>query len=244
MEAIDNAGHIILSTFNEKVDEGKAWQNGIQAGEYAVLRVTDDGKGISQQDLERIFEPFYTKKVMGRSGTGLGLAVVWNSVMDHGGAVLVESDGKGTSFDLYFPASTEAIVGEQRSEGIDRLKGNGERILVVDDELQQLDIAARMLKLLGYDAVCVDSGEKAIDYLRDNRVDLVLLDMLMDPGINGRRTYERIIEIHPDQKAVIASGFSENEDIYQARQLGARGFIKKPYSMEQLGKIIKEEISR
>jgi signal transduction histidine kinase/HAMP domain-containing protein len=244
MEAIDNAGHIILSTFNEKVDEGKAWQNGIQAGEYAVLRVTDDGKGISQQDLERIFEPFYTKKVMGRSGTGLGLAVVWNSVMDHGGAVLVESNGKGTSFDLYFPASTEAIVGEQRNEGIDRLKGNGERILVVDDEPQQLDIAARMLKLLGYDAVCVDSGEKAIDYLRDNRVDLVLLDMLMDPGINGRRTYERIIEIHPDQKAVIASGFSENEDIYQARQLGARGFIKKPYSMEQLGKIIKEEISR
>jgi two-component system, cell cycle sensor histidine kinase and response regulator CckA len=164
--------------------------------------------------------------------------------MDHGGAVLVESDGEGTSFDLYFPTSTEEIDREKRNEGIDRLKGNGERILVVDDEPQQLDIAARMLKILGYHAACVNSGEKAIDYLRENRVDLVLLDMLMDPGMNGRRTYERIIEIHPNQKAVIASGFSENEDIYQAQQLGARGFIKKPYSIEQLAKTIKEEMSR
>jgi CheY-like chemotaxis protein len=181
---------------------------------------------------------------MGRSGTGLGLAVVWNSVIDHGGAVLVESSSKGTSFDLYFPASRREIVREKRNEGMESLKGNGERILVVDDEPQQLDIASRMLKVLGYDVACAGSGEKAIDYLRENSVDLVLLDMLMDPGINGRQTYERIIEIHPNQKAVIASGFSENEDVCQAQQLGARGFIKKPYSIEQLGRIIKEEMSR
>jgi PAS domain S-box-containing protein len=245
MEAIDGAGHIIISTHSEQVDERKAWENGIQACEYAVLRVKDNGRGISQKDLEHVFEPFYTKKIMGRSGTGLGLAVVWNSVMDHSGAVLVESGPEGTSFDLYFPASKQKIYSEKNEEGNKEiLKGDGEKILVVDDEPQQLDIASRMLKMLGYSVACAGSGEEAIGYLRENRVDLVMLDMLMDPGMNGRQTYEHIIEIHPSQKAVIASGFSESEDVLRAQKLGARGFIRKPYTMEQLGRIIKEEMNR
>ena len=244
MEAIDGAGHIVLSTFNRRVDEGAARENGIQPGEYVVLRVTDDGKGIPPRDLDRIFEPFYTSKVMGRSGTGLGLAVVWNSVVDHGGAVFVESSSEGTSFDLYFPVSGQEAACEKRPEGIEGLKGNGEKILVVDDEPQLLDIAARMLRTLGYETACVSSGEKAVDYLRENRVDLVLLDMIMDPGINGRRTYERIVEIRPDQRAVISSGFSESEEVFRARELGARGFLKKPYSIEELGRAVKEAMAR
>ncbi len=243
MEAIDGAGHIVISTCNRRVDEKMAWENSIQSGEYAVLTVEDDGKGIPAEDLDRIFEPFYTRKVMGKSGTGLGLTVVWNSVTDHEGTVLVTSSTKGTSFDLYFPASKQDMAREESHTGIEELKGGGEKILVVDDEPLQLDVAGRMLKVLGYDVECVDSGEKAIEYLRENRVDLVLLDMLMHPGMNGRQTYERIIEIHPNQKAIIASGFSENEEVYRAQQLGARGFLKKPYSMEGLGRIVKKEMS-
>ncbi len=99
-----------------------------------------------------------------------------------------------------------------------------------------------MLKALSYDPVCVGSGENAVAYLQENRVDMVLLDMLMDPGINGRQTYEHIIRIHPKQKAIIASGFSESEEVKMALQLGARRFIKKPYSIEQLGRALKKEM--
>lgn len=243
MEAIDGKGHVDISTYNRNLDERSAKKKGIKAGEYAILCVTDNGSGISAHDLEHIFEPFYTKKVMGRSGTGFGLAIVWNSMQEHDGAVLVKSSEQGTSFELYFPASKQEIASEQKKTGIAGLKGNGEKILVVDDEKQLRDLAGRMLDILGYDVKCVSSGEKAIDYLQQNNVDLILLDMLMEPGINGRETYENIIKIHPDQKAVIVSGFSESDDIRKTQQLGAQGFIGKPYSMEQLGKAVKEAMS-
>jgi signal transduction histidine kinase/methyl-accepting chemotaxis protein len=244
MEAIEGPGRVVISTQNQIVDKKMALIHGISAGEYALLTVTDNGKGISEKDLEHIFEPFYTKKVMGISGTGLGLAVVWNSVLDHGGTVQVESSARGSSFVLYFPVSEKEVKPKETTAGIEGLNGSGETILVVDDEPLQRDIASRMLKVLGYETVCVGSGEKAVAYLQENRVDMVLLDMIMDPGINGRQTYERIIRIHPDQKAVIASGFSESEEVKMAQRMGARGFIKKPYSIEQLGRALKEGMVR
>ncbi len=244
MEAIEGAGRIVISTQNQYMDEKLALKNGINPGEYAMLTVTDNGNGISQIDLEHIFEPFYTKKVMGVSGTGLGLAVVWSSVMDHGGTVQVESSERGTSFILYFPVTEEEVKPKEIYAGIEDLKGSGETVLVVDDEPALLDIASRMLTVLGYDAVCVDSGEKAVAHLREKRADMVLLDMLMDSGINGRQTYEQIIRIHPNQKAIIASGLSESEDVKMAQKLGARGFIKKPYSFEELGMALKQGLGR
>jgi len=244
MEAIDGPGHIVISTRNQHIDEKMALKNGISVGEYALLTVTDNGNGISEKDLEHIFEPFYTKKMMGVSGTGLGLAVVWSSVLDHDGSVQVESSDGGTSFILYFPVTEKAVKPKESNAGIEDLKGSGETVLVVDDEAALLDIASRMLKVLGYDPVCVDSGEKAVAYLQENRVDMVLLDMVMDTGINGRQTYEKIIRIRPDQQAIIASGLSESEDVKMVQQLGARGFIKKPYSFEELGRALKQGLGR
>lgn len=114
MEAIDGNGSIVLSTCNRTMDGRTAWENSIKPGKYCVLTVKDDGIGIPENDLEHIFEPFYTKKVMGLSGTGLGLAVVWNTVVDHGGTVLVESGAQGTRFDLYFPASGQPVSIEKK----------------------------------------------------------------------------------------------------------------------------------
>lgn len=244
MESIEETGRIVISTRNQHVDENMAMKDGILTGEYVLLTIEDNGNGISEEDLEHIFEPFYTKKVMGASGTGLGLAVVWNSVLDHGGTVQVESSVRGTSFFLYFPVSEKDVIPNKISSGIDNLKGSGEKILVVDDEPLLLDVANRMLKVLGYVPICVDSGEKAVAYLLENRVDMVLLDMIMDPGINGRQTYERIIQIHPNQKAIVASGFSESEDVNMALKQGARGFIKKPYSIEELAVALKDGMGR
>jgi CheY-like chemotaxis protein len=240
MEAIEGPGRIVISTRNQFMDEKLALKNGISPGEYSMLTVVDNGNGISQIDLEHIFEPFYTKKVMGVSGTGLGLAVVWSSVMDHGGTVHVESSERGTSFILYFPVTEKEVKPKEIYTEIEDLKGKGETVLVVDDEPSLLDIASRMLTVLGYDAVCVDSGEKAVAYFQGKRANMILLDMLMDSGINGRQTYEQIIRICPNQKAIIASGLSESEDVKMAQQLGAHGFIKKPYSFEELGRALKK----
>ncbi len=101
-----------------------------------------------------------------------------------------------------------------------------------------------MLEYFGYTVDCCASGEKALEYLKDQAVDLVLLDMLMEPGINGRQTYERILKLHPKQRAVIASGFSESDDVKAVLAIGAGEFIKKPYSLHQLGRVVKAELNR
>jgi PAS domain S-box-containing protein len=243
-EAIDGRGNINITTMNRYMD--KPWQgyDNINIGEYVVLSVTDDGSGISPYDLERIFEPFYTKKIMGRSGTGLGLAVVWNVVRDHKGCIDVISAKKGTTFELYFPIARGEMAVEDLSMPLQDYQGKKETILVVDDVESQREISCKILDTLGYQATDVSSGEAAVEYVRYHPVDLVLLDMIMDPGINGRETYARIIKIHPRQKAVIVSGFAETEEVKKAQSLGAGKFLKKPLTLEKLGPAIKKELEK
>ena len=239
-EAIVDSGTIAISTANRYIDKPLKGYDDVKAGEYAVLTVFDDGSGISLEDLERIFEPFYTKKVMGRSGTGLGLAVVWNVVQDHEGYIDVQSTENGTTFELYFPITREAIADRESSLPVGDYEGAGETILVVDDVATQREIACNMLSVLGYKTTAVASGEEAVKYLQTHTVDLILLDMIMDPGINGRETYERVIKIHPNQKAVIASGFAETDEVREAQKLGAGHFIKKPFTLEKIGFAIRD----
>ncbi len=243
-EAIEDSGNVTISTMNRYVDKPLRGYDDVNIGEYVVLSVSDDGSGISSDDLERIFEPFYTKKVMGRSGTGLGLAVVWNVVQDHKGYIDVTTDENGTTFELYFPITREKISGKDLAIPIKDFKGDGETILVVDDVESQRDISCKMLETLGYKTKAVSSGEEAVEYLKENTVDLIVLDMIMDPGINGRETYERIIKIHPNQKAIIVSGFAETDEVKKTQKLGAGKYIKKPLTLEKLGLDIKEELGR
>ncbi|MEN8257517.1 MAG: response regulator [Thermodesulfobacteriota bacterium] len=238
-EALGIDGKIILKTENYALAEEDSGKN-LPAGDYVALMVIDNGPGIASADLEHIFEPFYTKKKMGRSGTGIGLAVVWNAMEDHGGQVSVASTDKGTTFSLLFPATKRQAPDAVFNVNTKELHGNGEQVLVVDDEPHQRDIASQILTLLNYTATTVSSGEDAVSYMAKNKADLVLLDMLMDPGINGRQTYEQILKEHPDQKAVIVSGFSESHEVKKAISLGAGGFIKKPYTLEELGLAIKK----
>jgi len=202
------------------------------------LEIIDQGPGIEEKDLEHIFEPFYSTKQMGMSGSGLGLAVVWNAVQNHSGQVMVISSGQGTCFRLTFPSLE--MTEEKPEEGDPQLQynGAGERILVVDDESMLLKITTRMLEHLNYKVSSVSSGEDAVDYLRFHEVDVVILDMIMEPGWNGRQTYEEILKIRPDQKALIISGFAMNDDIRAALGLGVKTFLKKPFTISQLGKAV------
>ncbi len=233
-EAINGSGRITISTRSREQD-GRSW---------SILTVHDTGDGISPEDIDHIFEPFYTRKVMGRSGTGLGLSVVWNTMQDHGGEVRVSSDDGGTRFELWFPSTERQRETDPSETILARIKGNGESILIIDDEMLQQDIALHLLGSLGYKVIMASSGEEAIRYLEKHTVDLLIIDMLMPPGMNGYQTYKKVLEIHPDQKAVIASGFSKNQDVVATLKLGAGAFIRKPYTMEQLAETVHDVLYR
>lgn len=244
-EAVSGPGEVTIRTENRYLDVPIRGYDSIQEGDYAVLTVSDTGSGISAEDLDKIFEPFYTKKVMGRSGTGLGLAVVWGTVKDHNGYIDVRSaEGKGTTITVYFPVTREERGEVRTAIPLESYAGRGESVLVVDDMPEQRELALGMLSRLGYQGTAVSSGEAAVDYLRFNRVDLVVLDMIMGPGMDGLETYQRILEINPVQKAIIASGFSRTERVKRAQELGAGAYVRKPYLLENLGLAVRRELDR
>ncbi len=242
-EAMPNGGKITISTENRSIENDINEYENIPKGDYAVLIISDQGTGMTQEDIKKIFEPFYTKKVMGRSGTGLGLTIVWNTMQTHNGYINIKSqEGSGTTFELYFPITREEIE-KQLDITIDQFKGNNEKILVVDDVSEQRDLASLLLNNLGYKVKAVSSGEEAVEYIKKNPVDLVILDMIMDPGIDGCETYKRIIEIR-QTKAIIVSGYSETDRVKKAQELGAGQFIQKPYTLKNIGLAVYKELHK
>jgi PAS domain S-box-containing protein len=243
-EAMPNGGTISVSTKNKYVDNPIQGFDTIGGGEYVVLSIQDSGIGISPEDVKRIFEPFYSKKVMGRSGTGLGMAVIWSTVKDHRGYIDVHTElGEGTRFDLYFPITRMEIKAHDTRQSIQSYKGT-EKILVVDDVLDQRDIARQFLQKLGYRVDVVCSGEEAVEYMKKQKADLLILDMIMDPGMDGFETYEKILDIRKGQKAIIVSGYSESDRVKGALGLGAGAYIKKPYVLNDIARAVRTELDR
>jgi signal transduction histidine kinase len=244
-EAMPNGGKITITTENLYIDRSIKGYDTVDEGDYATLTVMDSGIGIPPEDIERIFEPFYTKKTMGRSGTGLGMAVVWGTVKDHHGYIDVQSEpGVGSIFTLYFPITRKELPLEIQSISAEKFKGNGESILIVDDIKEQREIASGMLERLGYNVSSVPSGEEALAYIQNKGADLLVLDMIMQPGMDGLETYQKILKFHPEQKAVIASGYSESKHVKKAQRIGAGTYVKKPYSFEKIGLAVKGELSK
>ncbi len=243
-EAMPAGGRIVLRTGNRYLDTGRTAHEAIPEGEYVLLSVEDEGIGISEEDLKHIFEPFYTKKRMGRSGTGLGMTVVWATVKDHGGYVDVQStEGEGTRLDIYLPITRDLSAEKNGRVALEDYLGT-ETVLVVDDIAEQREIAEKMLGKLGYEVKSVSSGEAAVAYLSTHTTDLVVLDMIMPPGIDGLETYRRIRDIHPGQKAIIASGFTESDLVKSLRELGVGAYVAKPYTLEKIGLAVRRELDR
>ena len=246
VEALPDGGRVVVATANRFLDKPVRGYPEVEQGEYVVLAVEDNGLGISADDLPHIFEPFYTKKIMGRSGTGLGMAVVWGTVQDHKGYIDVESNqGQGTVVRVFLPASYH-VPNENSARKVEKnhIMGHGESILIVDDLPEQRSLAGQMLKDLGYCVYTADSGKAAVAFVRERCVDLILLDMIMEPGIDGLETYRRILKIHPVQKAIIVSGFSESGRVKAAQKLGAGAYVKKPYVLEALAVAIRTELEK
>ena len=242
-EAISGTGEVTIRTEARYVDKPIPGYDTVKEGEYAVLIIEDTGIGIPAEQIDKIFEPFYTKKAMRRSGTGLGLAIVWGTVKDHLGYIDVRSTvGQGTTFTLFFPVTRQAIAEDKTIIPFEQYMGRGESVLVVDDVGEQRQMATTMLTKLGYRVTSVASGEEAVAYLRNDKADILVLDMIMVPGIDGLETYKQARAINPTQKAIVVSGFSATDGVKEAQALGAGAYVKKPYVMEKIGMAIRREL--
>ena len=244
LEVIEVKGIIHIATNNCKFSHPlETNRNKAQDKDYIKLTISDNGPGISKEDTECIFDPFYTTKVMGKSGTGLGLAIVWNIVQDHDGWIEVKDNKPGALFEIYLPATHELVCPLQDCQTAESLQGNGETILLIDDQFEQNEIIEKALKKMGYVTYSVTSGEEGIAFIKSKSVDLVLLDMMMGEGLNGRETFERILQIQPQQKAIVISGYAKNTEILKAKDLGIADFIEKPVTMSKIGVAIRQSLS-
>lgn len=203
--------------------------------------VQDSGPGIGSEHLDHIFEPFYTTKKMGKSGSGLGLSVVWTTVQDHGGEVRTEDSSQGACFTILFPALNEEEFKPEIAVPVplESFRGKGS-LLLVDDEPELREIGAKISEMLGYSVCVAQSGEEAVEIFLERDFDVVVLDMLLGDGMNGREAYQQMLSIKPGQKAIIASGYSTSMDVEKTLELGAHSIIKKPYSIENIGMAIKK----
>ena len=244
-EAMPGGGVLSISTKNRILNNPYKGYEFVQEGHYVTLSVSDTGTGMNNEVRERIFEPFYTKKSMGRSGSGLGMAVVWGALKDHNGCIdLTSTVGKGSVFTLFFPVAPHNAARAPVHSHPFIPPGNKEHILIVDDVEEQREIAAAMLAGLDYTVSSVSSGMEAIEHIRSRPADLVILDMILGSGMDGLETYGKILEISPGQKAIIASGFSESNRVREGLKLGAGTYIRKPYSMEAIGLAVHQELHK
>lgn len=242
-EAQPNGGVIHIGTENRYIDMPLRGYDRIEEGDYVVLTVADEGIGIPESDLEQIFEPFFSKKTLGRSGTGLGMAVVWGAVQDHLGYITVSTaEDRGTLFELYFPATQDKLGSALASDSLDDYQGSGQAILLVDDSGEQRELAKAMLDQLGYRTSTATSGEEALQLLAEQSFALLILDMLMGAGMDGLDTYRQALELNPRQQAIIVSGYAATDRVQQAMQLGVRRFVKKPYTLRRLAEAVRETL--
>lgn len=241
-EAIPETGTIRITINQHHTDMLEAGDRAVPPGDLLMLSVSDTGSGIRPEDLEHVFEPFYTTKVMGKSGSGLGMAVVWGTVEDHNGHIDIQSkEGLGTKVTICFPADRYA-KSPVLQEIPERMGMKNKTILVVDDLDDQRTITVKMLKKLGFEAMAAAGGEAALDILAERRFDLLILDMLMEPGIDGLETFRRCLKFNPNQRAVIASGYSETEQIKDIQKLGNCRYLKKPFLLNELKQIVFEAL--
>ncbi|MBU0982322.1 MAG: PAS domain S-box protein [candidate division Zixibacteria bacterium] len=241
-DAMQGIGRLGITSENVYVDTVADQYERVPQGEYVKVSITDSGCGIPQDILPRIFDPFFTTKVADkRRGSGLGLSVVHAVVKDHHGYVDVESTVvEGTTFYLYFPITRETPMPADSDEII----GGTEKVLVIDDDQIQREVSIRLLTKLGYHANAVESGEQAIEYLRGRPQDLIILDMVMPPGLDGADTLREIRRDHPHQRAIMVSGFAESERVEEALRLGAGAFVRKPLTLKTTAMAVRRELDR
>jgi len=255
-DAMPGGGTLYIETENVILSESRIPANESKQEKFVKITVTDTGIGMDDETIRRIFEPFFSTKERGR-GTGLGLASVYGIIRGNNGFIDVASEiNKGTTFEIYFPASgsDKKVLHAEKDDSAVPLKGV-ETILLVDDESIIRKIGCELLKTLGYDVICAGSGMEAIEMLKNavekptpgdhkqKKPDLVLLDMIM-PEMGGSETFAEIKKINPSMKVLLASGYSIDGEARRILDSGCNGFIQKPYTIFEISRKIREILDR
>ena len=214
----------------------------VSPGHYVRLTMRDTGEGIAPEIMDRIFEPYYTTKEVGK-GTGMGLPVIYGIVKRYGGGILVESElGKGTIFEIYFPALENKA--EEEKEPEEEIKGGSERILFVDDEEPMVNLNRRQLERLGYDVKSTTKPVAALEWFKadPDRFDVIITDMTM-PRMTGDRLAAEVLKIRPNMPVIICTGYSERMSAENAEALGVRKYIEKPIGLRDLASALRDVLS-
>jgi CheY-like chemotaxis protein len=236
-------GKITIKTRNFELEKDVHTANwGTDRGEYVLLNITDTGHGIEKEVQQRMFEPFFTTKAPGQ-GTGLGLSMVYGIIKKHHGHIECDSDpGAGTCFSIYFPVSkSENRLKDEMSTDKEKIATGNETILLIEDDESILDATKRMLAHFGYAVITATNAEKAIEiYLTEQEnIDLVILALNM-PGMGGRKCLERLLEIKPEVKTIVTSGYTSAANFKNAHNAGDAVFVEKPYQFKDLLRTIRQ----
>ena len=237
--AMPNGGVLEIKLENVKLGEAATSNSpDLNPGRYLNLTVSDTGYGINPKDIDRIFDPYFTTKEVGR-GTGMGLAVIHGIIKGHGASVSVQSQpGKGTTFSIFFPVvEADAIV---ETETVNRLSTGSEKILFVDDEESMIKMGQQILGRLGYKPEIRANPVEALELFRSDPdlFDLVITDMTM-PQMSGDKLAKEILNIRPDMPVILCTGFSEKVNEESAKEMGISAFVLKPIVMRDIAHTIR-----
>ena len=243
-QAMPSGGDLYIETGNVVLDKKYTRPFAVKPGNYVKVSVTDSGVGMDEATQQRIFDPFFTTKEMGR-GTGLGLSSAYGIIKNHAGIINVYSEkGKGTTFNVYLPASEKEVRIEEKKLADEILKGT-ETVLLVDDEDSILNVGKEMLKEMGYEVLVARSGKKAVEVYAKHKdqIDLVILDMIM-PDMGGGEAYDRMKEDNSEVNVLLSSGYSIDGQASEILERGCNGFIQKPFNMKELSGKIREVLEK
>ena len=242
-DAMPGGGDLFLKTINVTDKDMKGRPYRPKPGNYVLLTVRDTGTGMDKRTTERVFDPFFSTKGLGK-GTGLGLASVYGIIKAHGGYIDVESKkGSGTTFKIYLPGAEKKV--EMVAKSARQIIKGSETVLLVDDEPMVLEVGINMLKKLGYTVLEAKGGREAVKVYEANKykVDLVILDMIM-PDRGGGETYDQMKEIDPTVTVLLSSGYSIDGQATEILERGCNGFIQKPFTIKELSGRIREILEK
>jgi CheY-like chemotaxis protein len=250
-ESMPDGGKGRIETYTCEIKTPLMGYERIPPDKYVALKISDEGIGIPDADQERMFEPFFSKKGLAQSGSGLGLAVVYGVVKDLRGYIDVKSIlDQGTVITVYLPVTKEGSDSSRAEQKIEL--GGKESLLVVDDLPQQRDLATKLLGHMGYQVDAAVHGHDAVERIRAHHAkhngssqayDLILLDMIVEDNFDGLDTFKEILKIYPEQKCIIVSGYAETTRVRQAQSLGALQYVPKPYTREELGLAVRNALA-